>query len=91
MHKSLLILVVVNSAKSSSEALIFWCANTAAHIFIFYLVLEHNDKIYQLSVKYLSAAYWESQINCIAPLSYCCSDMVGALKELESYCLKRKV
>ena len=62
-------LVVVDSAKSSTEALLFF--NVLMQLYSLFSSTQHwtiLKKHVQLSLKYPSATHWESRINCIMPL-----------------------
>ena len=84
-------LVVVDSAKSSTEALLFFGVLT--QLYSLFSSTQHwtiLKKHVQLSLKYPSATRWESRINCIIPLQYHYSHVVAALKELVNYSLEKK-
>ena len=88
----LLNLVVVDSAKSFTEAQLFFGVLTQLYS-LFSSSTQHWTilrKHVQLSLKYPSATHWESRINCIIPLRYHYSHVVAALKELVNYSLEKK-
>ena len=84
-------LVVVDTSKSSTKALLFFGVLTEMYSLFSstqpWIILK---KHVQLSLKYPSATRWESRINCIIPLRYHYSHVVAALKELVNYSLEKK-
>ena len=85
-------LVVVDSAKSSTEALLFFGVLTQLYSLFSSSTQRWTilKKHVQLSLKYPSATRWESRINCIIPLQYHYSHVVAAMKELVNYSLEKK-
>ena len=87
----LLNLVVVDSAKSFTEARLFF--DVSAQLYSLFSSTQRwtiLKKHVHLSLKYPSATRWESRINCIMPLRYHYSHVVAALKELVNYSLEKK-
>ena len=84
-------LVVVDSAKSSTEALLFFGVLTQLYSLFSSSTQRWTilKKHVQLSLKYPSATRWESRINCIIPLRYHYSHVVAALKELVNHSLEK--
>ena len=85
-------LVVVDSAKSFTEALLFFVVLTQLYSLFFsssqrWTILK---KHVQLSLKYPSGTRWESRINCIISLRYHYLHVMVALKELVNYSLEKK-
>ena len=88
----LLNLAVAGSAKSSTKTLFFFGVLTQLYVHLLSstqrgIILKKNVL---RSLKSQSATRWESRIHCISPLRYHLTDVVKALKELESYCLEKK-
>ena len=85
-------LVVVDSVKSSTEALVFFGVLMQLYSLFSsstqrWTILKKNVP---LSLKSQSATRWESRINCISPLRYHLAEVIKALKELENYCFEKK-
>ena len=85
-------LVVVDCAKSSSEALLFF--GVLAQLYTVFssstsrwTIMKKHVKI---SIKSPSATSWESRIKCIVPLRFYLSDVLDALEELQSYCIQKQ-
>ena len=85
-------LVVVDSAKSSTEALLFF--GLLAQLYILFLASTQRwailKKHVQLSIKSLSATRWESRINCIVPLRFYLPDVLDALEKLQHHCIQKQ-
>ena len=88
----LLNLVVVDCAKSSTEALLFF--GVLAQLYTAFssstsrwTIMKKHVKI---SIKSPSATRWESRIKCIVLLRFYLSDVLDALEELQSYCIQNK-
>ena len=85
-------LVVVDSAKSFTETLLFFGVLTQLYSLFSSSTQRWTilKKHVQLSLKYPSATRWESRIDCIIPLRYHYSHVVAILKELVNYSLEKK-
>ena len=85
-------LVVVDSAKSSTEALLFF--GLLAQLYILFSASTQRwailKKHVQLSIKSLSATRWESRINCIVPLRFYLPDVLDALEELQHHSIQKR-
>ena len=88
----LLNLVVVDCAKSSTEALLFF--GVLAQLYTAFssstsrwTIMKKHVKI---SIKSPSATCWESRIKCIVLLRFYLSDVLDALEELQSYCIQKQ-
>ena len=83
---------MVDSAKSSTEALLFFWVLTQLYALFSsstqrWSILKKNVL---LSLQSQSVTCWESGIHCISPLPYHSADVFKALKELGSFCLEIK-
>lgn len=85
-------LVVVDSAKSSSEAILFFGVLTQLYALCSSSTQRWSilSKHVPLTIKSPSATRWESRIKCIAPLRFHFSNVLEALEELQGYCLEKK-
>ena len=85
-------LVVVDSAKSSIEALTFFGVLTRLYVLFSSSAQrwEILKKHVQLTIKSHSDTRWESRINCVKPLRYNLKEVLMALEELQAYCVERK-
>ena len=85
-------LVVVDCAKSSTEALLFFCV--LAQLCTVFSSSTSSWTIMKKHVKILiqssSATRWESRIKCIVSLRFYLSDVLDALEELQSYCIQKQ-
>ena len=86
-------LIVVDCAKSSTEALLFF--GVLAQLYTVFSSSTSRWTIMKEHVKILikspSATRWESRIKCIVSLRFYLSDVLNALEELQSYCLQKQV
>ena len=73
-------LVVVDSAKSSTEALTFFGVLTLGNF---------EETNVELSIKSQSDTRWESRIKCIKPLRYNLKEVLLALKDLEAISIEK--
>ena len=85
-------LIVVDSEKSSTEALLSFGVLTQVYALFSssmqrWTILKKNVS---RSLKSQSATGWESRIHCISPSRYHLADVVKALKEQESYSFEEK-
>ena len=85
-------LVVVDCAKSSTEALLFF--GVLAQLYTVFssstsrwTIIKKHVKI---SIQSPSATRWESRIKCIVSLRFYLSDVLDALEELQSYCIQKQ-
>ena len=85
-------LVVVNCAKSSTKALLFFGALAQLYtVFSSSTSLRTITKKHvKISIQSPSATRWESRIKCIVPLRFYLSDVLDALEELQSYCIQKQ-
>jgi len=84
-------LVVVDSAKSSTDALTFFGVLTRLYV-LFSSLVQHWSilkKHAELSVKSQSDTRWKTRINCIRPLRYYLKDASAALQDLEDFCVEK--
>ena len=82
-------LIVINGPKSYTEALLFFGVLTQLYS-LFSSSTQRRTILKNMPGCHPSATRWENRINCIMPLRYHYSDVVGALKELINYCLEKK-
>ena len=80
-------LVVVDCAKFSTEALLFFGVLAQLYAVFFsstsrWTIMKKHVKI---SIKSPSATRWESRIKCIVPLRFYLSDVLDALEKLQSH------
>ena len=85
-------LVVVDCAKSSTEALLFFGVLAQLHTVFSsstsrWTIMKKHVKI---SIQSPSTTRWESQITCIVSLRFDLSDVLDALEELQSYCTQKQ-
>ena len=85
-------LIVVDRAKSSTEALLFF--GVLAQLYTVFssstsrwTIMKKHVKI---TIQHPSATRWESQIKCIVSLRFYLSDVLDALDELQSYCIQKQ-
>ena len=85
-------LVVVDSAKSSTEALLFF--GVLAQLYTAFSSSTSRwtimKKHVKTSIKSLSVTRWESRIKYIVSLRFYLSDVLDALEELQSYCIQKQ-
>ena len=85
-------LVVVDCAKSSTEALLFFGVRAQLYAVFSsstsrWAIVKKHVKI---SIQSPSAIRWESRIKCIVSLRFYLSDVLDALEELQSYCIQKQ-
>ena len=85
-------LVVVNCAKSSTEALLLFglldqlCTVFSSSTSRWAIMKEHV----KISIKSSSTTRWVSRIECIVPSRFYFSDVLDAEEELQSYCIQKQ-
>ena len=84
--------IVVDGAKSSTEALLFFGVLAQLYtVFSFstsrWTIMKKHIKI---SIQSSSATRWESRIKYIVSLRFYLSDVLDALEELQSYCMQKQ-
>ena len=84
--------IVVDGAKSSTEALLFFGVLAQLYtVFSFstsrWTIMKKHIKI---SIQSSSATRWESRIKYIVSLRFYLSDVLNALEELQSYCMQKQ-
>ena len=85
-------LVIMDCAKSSTEALLFF--GVFAQLYTVFSSSTSRWTIVQkhvkISIQSPSATCWESRIKCIVSLRFYLSDVLDALEELQSYCIQNQ-
>ena len=84
-------LVVVDSAKSSTNALLYFGVLTQLHLLFSFSTQRRTilKTMVLLSLKTQSANRWESGIHYISPLQYYLADVMKALKKIGKLLLRK--